>query len=280
MLKTVVKKTFDEERALYGAENIRLEDCVFDGPADGESALKESSGVEAVNCDFRLRYPLWHVRGGSLRNCRMTQTCRAALWYCRDISAENCEMNGIKALRECDGTVIGNCSAESPEFGWLCRGIKISDSSLVSEYPFFMSRNITADNFRMKGKYSFQYAENVVITNSYLDTKDAFWHSRNVTVTDSVIKGEYLAWYSEGLRLIRCKIIGTQPLCYAKGLVLEDCETEGCDLAFERSEVNATLKGHIDSIKNPVSGRIEVSDVGEIILEKGFDGCEINVMGR
>ena len=99
-------------------------------------------------------------------------------------------------------------------------------------------------------------------------------------MTDSVIKGEYLAWYSEGLRLIRCKIIGTQPLCYAKGLVLEDCETEGCDLAFERSEVNATLKGHIDSIKNPVSGRIEVSDVGEIILEKGFDGCEINVTGR
>ena len=44
--------------------------------------------------------------------------------------------------------------------------------------------------------------------------------------------------------------------------------------------MNATLKGHIDSIKNPVSGRIEVSDVGEIILEKGFDGCEINVTGR
>lgn len=40
------------------------------------------------------------------------------------------------------------------------------------------------------------------------------------------------------------------------------------------------MKGHIDSIKNPVSGRIEVSDVGEIILEKGFDGCEINVTGR
>ena len=54
MLKTVVKKTFDEERALYGAENIRLEDCVFDGPADGESALKESSGVEAISaCAIR-----------------------------------------------------------------------------------------------------------------------------------------------------------------------------------------------------------------------------------
>ena len=41
MLKTVVKKTFDEERALYGAENIRLEDCVFDGPADGEFLVKK-----------------------------------------------------------------------------------------------------------------------------------------------------------------------------------------------------------------------------------------------
>lgn len=133
-------------------------------------------------------------------------------------------------------------------------------------------------DLRMQGKYSFQYVEDMTIRDSVLDTKDAFWHCKNVTVTDSVVKGEYLAWYSENLKLVRCKIIGTQPLCYCKGLVLEDCELEGTDLAFENSDVTASIKGEVLSVKNPVHGRIEAGRIGEIILDEyrwpGAD-CEI-----
>ena len=93
-----------------------------------------------------------------------------------------------------------------------------------------------------------------------------FWHTKNFTVYDSVVKGEYLGWYSENLKLVRCKIIGTQPLCYCKGLVLEDCEMVDCDLAFENSEVVATVKGRIDSVKNPVHGSITADAIGEVIL--------------
>ena len=100
-----------------------------------------------------------------------------------------------------------------------------------------------------------------------MDTKDACWHSKNVTVQDSVVKGEYLGWYSEGLTLIRCEIIGTQPLCYCKRLKLVDCRMYGCDLAFEYSDVNATIDGHIDSVKNPKSGKIVADSVGKIISE-------------
>ena len=98
---------------------------------------------------------------------------------------------------------------------------------------------------------------------------------------DSVVKGEYLAWYSENLHLIRCKIIGTQPLCYAKGLVLEDCTTEGCDLAFEYSDVKADIKGSIVSVKNPHSGYIRAGAIGEIILDEyqATDGtCKITTV--
>lgn len=38
-------RTFDEERALYGSDGILVRNCRFDGPADGESALKESRNV-------------------------------------------------------------------------------------------------------------------------------------------------------------------------------------------------------------------------------------------
>lgn len=115
--------------------------------------------------------------------------------------------------------------------------------------------------------------------NCELKTKDAFWHAKDVTVYDSVIAGEYLGWYSENLRLVRCKISGTQPLCYCKGLVLEDCETEGCDLSFEKSDVRATVKGNIVSVKNPISGYIRADSIGEIILDdehKTISTCKVN----
>ena len=104
-----------------------------------------------------------------------------------------------------------------------------------------------------------------MISDSTLKTKDAFWHAKDVTVTDSVIDGEYLGWYSEGLTLIRCHIKGTQPLCYCKRLRLIDCTMENCDLAFEYSDVDATVHGEILSVKNPRSGKIVADKIGEII---------------
>jgi hypothetical protein len=132
----------------------------------------------------------------------------------------------------------------------------------------------------MKGKYSFQYMENLTITNSMLDTKDAFWHSKNVTVKDSIVKGEYLAWFSEDLTLINCHIQGTQPLCYCKNLKLINCTMDDADLAFEYSEVEADVKGHIISVKNPKEGSITADSVGEIIMEDAVMECNGKVIIR
>lgn len=258
----------DAERALYGERDAVIRRCVFDGPADGESALKECGGITAEDCDFHLRYPFWHVTDGLVQNCRMTETCRAALWYDRGMHVENSRLGGIKALRECDDTVLSGCEIESTEFGWFCRGLKITDCTLKSEYPFMQTRGMEIENLRMQGKYSFQYVENVTIRDSVLDTKDAFWHGKNITVEDSVVKGEYLAWYSENLRLVRCKIIGTQPFCYAKNLVLEDCEMIDCDLAFENTTVEEDVRGEILSVKNPAGGHITADSIGEILLDE------------
>ncbi len=271
----------DEERALYGVKNAEIVDCRFDGPADGESAMKEAAQLTLRGCYMNLRYPLWHVRELKAENCEMTENCRAALWYDTDVAMRECKLHGIKAVRECDNVTMTRCSVRSPEFGWLCRGVRMTDCTLESEYPFFQSRYIELKNLKMRGKYSFQYVENMVIRDSELDTKDAFWHSKNVTVYDSVVKGEYLAWYSENLHLVRCRIIGTQPLCYAKGLVLEDCETEGCDLAFERSDVQATLCGHILSVKNPQTGFVTADSIGEVILDGTLPSpCDCRIMQR
>ena len=92
-------------------------------------------------------------------------------------------------------------------------------------------------------------------------------YAKNVIVKDSVIKGEYLAWYCENVTFENCTIIGTQPLCYCKGLKLVNCRMIDTDLAFEKSEVNASVTTVVDSIKNPKSGVITVPDVKEIIMD-------------
>lgn len=279
-MKIYSDMAFDEERALYGVKDVKIKNCSFEGPADGESALKETSDIEVEDCRFLLRYPLWHTTGGDIKRCVMTETCRAALWYDEDIRISDSTLGGIKALRECKDVTLDNCKIDSTEFGWFCGDIKMNDCELNSEYPFLKSKNMEFENLSMTAKYSFQYVEDVTIRNSNLNTKDAFWHSKNVTVYDSVVRGEYLGWYSEGLRLVRCKIIGTQPLCYAKGLVLEDCEMIDCDLAFEKSDVRAEIVGNILSVKNPKSGKIAADSIGEIIRDDADadGGCEIDIL--
>ena len=275
--------TFDQERALYGLSDAEVIDCTFDGPADGESALKESRDLHIVNSDFRLRYPFWHVRHALIENSRMAETCRAPFWYNEDITLKHCQIDGVKAIREVNNASIENSRIRSAEFGWMSNGLTLKNTELESEYPFMNSSNLTLSHVDFKGKYSFQYVNGMKIDHSVLDTKDAFWHCKNVTVTDSVIKGEYLGWYSENLKLIRCKIIGSQPLCYAKNLLLEDCDMIGCDLAFENSDVNAIIKGSITSIKNPKSGRIEADLIQEIIMNNdrpAGNSCRTEIIER
>ena len=208
-----------------------------------------------------------------MENSSFDERARAAVWYGENGTFKNCICNGIKILRECQHIRMEGCEAISPEFGWKCTDVEMHDSKVTAEYVFLDSRDITLENFELKGKYSFQYVENLHIKNSVLDTKDAFWHAKNVTVEDSVVKGEYLAWFSEDVTLIRCKIIGTQPLCYCKNLKLIDCTMEACDLSFEYSDVDATVIGHVDSVKNPKSGTIRADSVGEIIREDAVTEC-------
>ena len=272
-MKVYENLTLDAERALYGEREINIKACSFDGPSDGESALKEAGQILAEDCYFNLRYPLWHCDGVRMENCHLTENCRAALWYSGNIDIRASRLHGIKAVRECQGISIENCDVISPEFGWFSSDIKAHDTKFVGEYFMLRAKNLSFKNIDFKGKYSFQYVEDSVFDNCNFDTKDAFWHGKNILVRNSTVKGEYLAWYAENITFENCTIIGTQPLCYCKNLRLIDCKTEGCDLSFERSTVNAEIVGHIDSVKNPYEGKISADTIGEIIDE--YSLCEI-----
>lgn len=279
-MNIVQNKTFDEERALYGSKDILIKDCLFDGPADGESAFKECSDVQVEHCFFNLRYPFWHDHGLEIVDSEMTELCRAALWYSDHIEISNSRLHGIKALRECREVKMKDCDIVSPEFGWSVRGIKMENCTAKSEYFMMRSDNLHFQNVDMQGKYSFQYIENAVFENCRFDTKDAFWHAKNIVVRNSVVNGEYLAWYSENVTFENCRIIGTQPLCYCRGLRLVNCEMTDTDLAFERSEVEADITTPVISIKNPLSGHITVPAVGEVIRDIAEAKGKISVKGQ
>ncbi len=267
--------TFNEERALYASDGVRLENCKFDGPQDGESAFKESRNIQTENCFFNLRYPFWHCENVEIAGCEMTALCRAALWYTNNIKIENTKLHGIKALRECADINMENCSVLSPEFGWFSKNINMTSCDNEGEYFMLKAYGLNFKDVTLKGKYSFQYIEDSVFENCNFDTKDAFWHAKNVTVKNSVIKGEYLAWFCENVSFQNCLIFGTQPFCYCKNLKLINCEMVDCDLSFERSDVEATLTAPILSIKNPYSGSITAPKAYDVIIDDENAKCKL-----
>ena len=126
---------FDEERSLYGISDSQIDNCKFDGPADGESAFKESRNICVSNSYFNLRYPFWHSENTDINNCEMTVNCRAALWYDKNVKIDNCKLFGIKALRECSDFTLKNSQVSSTEFIWKCKNVNIENVEILeSEY--------------------------------------------------------------------------------------------------------------------------------------------------
>ena len=269
---------FEGERPLYARHGLRVENVTI-GP--GESSLKEGSDLEAENCEFQGKYPFWECKNVTIKNCIFREGGRAAIWYSKDIEMADCLVEAPKMFRRISDLKLENVKFPNAlETFWDCKDIEAKNIEAdKGDYIFMHCSDIKIDGFRLQGNYSFQYAKDVVIRNADMDTKDAFWEAEDVTVYDSRINGEYLGWYSKNLHLVNCKIGGTQPLCYCENLVLENCVfEEDADLAFEYSDVEASLIGPVPSVKNPRTGRINADSYGEIILDgniKAPADCEI-----
>ena len=269
---------FEGERPLYARHGLRIENVTI-GP--GESSLKEGSDLEAENCEFQGKYPFWECKNVTIKNCIFREGGRAAIWYSKDIEMADCLVEAPKMFRRISDLKLENVKFPNAlETFWDCKDIEAKNIEAdKGDYIFMHCSDIKIDGFRLQGNYSFQYAKDVVIRNADMDTKDAFWEAEDVTVYDSRINGEYLGWYSKNLHLVNCKIGGTQPLCYCENLVLENCVfEEDADLAFEYSDVEASLIGPVTSVKNPRTGRINADSYGEIILDgniKAPADCEI-----
>lgn len=278
-MKTIRNEEFGGERPLFATHDLILENVVIHA---GESALKECSNIEAINCRFEGKYPFWHVDRFYIKDCLFTEGARAALWYSRNLVMKDTMVEAPKMFREMENLDIENVKIPNAlETLWHCKGVKLRNVEVAkADYLFMHSEDIDIRDYHQDGNYSFQYCSNVEIRNAIINSKDAFWGTENVTVYDSTIIGEYLGWHSKNLRLVNCRVGGTQALCYTKNLVMENCTMDAdADLCFEYStNIHADIRGKVTSIKNPTSGKIVCDSVGEIIIDENIKqpgNCEI-----
>ena len=274
--ETVIQNiTTGQERAFYGSRNVHFKNITIDGIEQGESAFKECRNITVEESNIILKYCVWHCHNITLYKTIIDVNSRASIWYCENIEIINCKLNGVKACRNCSNLTLKDCIINSDDFGWKTEGVKIINCKFGSgTNPFLDSSNATVDGCEFTAKYIFQYSDNIKMTNTTIDTKDCFWHAKNVYCKNCKLVGEYLAWYSENCVFENCEINSIQPLCYCKKLKLINCTMTNCNLSFEYSDVDADIKGHVDSIRNVLSGKVVVDSLGEYVQDEHVLECK------
>lgn len=265
-METFERKIFTGERALFGARDLTLTDCIFE---DGESPLKESAGLTLRGCSFRWKYPLWYGHDISLRDCVLTDAARAGIWYTENISLTDTVIEAPKTFRRARGINLTNVTmTNAAETLWACRAITLQNVSAKGDYLLMNAEDVTADHLLLNGNYAFDGAKNVTLRSSKLFTKDAFWNSEDVTVYDSYITGEYLGWNAKHLTLVNCTVESLQGFCYIDRLTLQNCKLINTTLAFEYSTVDADITGAVDSVLNPAGGTIRADHIGQLTIDR------------
>lgn len=264
MRKRIEDRVFDQEHALQNLSNTNLYDCIFSG---GAYALKDTHEISMDNCRFSGQYPLWNVRSFKLNDSRLMDTAVASLTNCENGKIIDSDIRGSRALQDSRNILLHDCSILSREFGRNCDGISLEECNIHAESILHESRNLRLDNVEIRGAAALQNAECIQIYNSFLNSANALQNCRNVTIVDSVLKGDLLGWNCENITLIGCRIQGMQPLCHCASLKLIDCVMDSSELAFEYSDVKASLIGHLGSVKNPRSGKIVADSVGQIVMD-------------
>ena len=271
MKKQINEGYFDGERPLFKEHDAQITDTTF---GEGESPLKEARNIDLNDVVFKWKYPLWYDKHIKVNDSIFETMSRSGIWYTDDIEINNSALQAPKLFRRASNIKLNNVHfADAEETMWTCKDIKMKDVEVNGNYFGKDSENIYAENLNVVGNYVFDGAKNVEIHNSSFVSKDVFWNCDNVVIYDSKISGEYLAWNTKNITLINCTIESDQGLCYIDGLKMVNCKLLRTDLAFEYcSNIDAEITTDVMSIKNPISGSIQVKSVDEII----FDDPEID----
>ena len=264
-MKNINGGEYTGERALFCSSDLRIENARFH---NGESPLKESRGIDLYECTFEWKYPLWYCHDVTAFDTVLEESARSGIWYTENISMTNSVIYAPKTFRRSKGISLKDVRLENAqETLWNCSDIDLCGVSVKGDYFGFGSLDVDAEDLSVEGNYLFDGGKNITVKNSRLISKDAFWNCENVYVENCYIEGEYLGWNSKNVTFVNCTIESNQGMCYMDNVTLRDCKLVNTDLCFEYCTVDAEISSRVDSVKNPISGRIVADSIGEIIHE-------------
>lgn len=139
-MKQIKNTHYEGERPLFASHGLYLEEVTIHA---GESALKECSDIEAVNCRFEGKYPFWHNDGFVVKNCLFTEGARAALWYSKNLKMKDTLVEAPKMFREMDGIELENVQLPNAlETLWYCRNVELNNVKInKGDYLFYKRQN-------------------------------------------------------------------------------------------------------------------------------------------
>lgn len=281
-MEKIVNKILTGERAAYASRNAEFVNCTF---KDGESPLKESRNINVKNCSFEWKYPLWYCKDVEVSDTNWLETGRSGVWYTENLTIQNCMIGAPKQFRRCANMKIINSDIPfAQETLWNCEHVYLKNMHITGDYFGMNSSDIKLDNITIDGNYCFDGGKNIEARNCIFNSKDSFWNCENVVIYDSVITGEYLAWNTKNITFINCTLESNQGLCYMDNVKLVNCKVINTDLCFELcSNIDADIITSVDSIKNPISGKIRCMGIGELIMDKDIinpDNTVIEVVNK
>ena len=302
--KIKAKNIVFEETARSGvwyAEGVTIKDSTILAPKTFRySRWPSLFGVDMPNADEAL----WHCSAVTLNTVKakgesiglglksgtvLRSTLQGDFLFdgCENVRIEESDLESYSGFCNSYKSEFIKVRVKGDRFFGGAENVKVYDSRFVGKYVLRGASDLQLDNvyvegdyfglgaadvyatgMEVQGNYLFDGARDVVIRNSKLISKDAFWNCENVKVENCHIVGEYLGWNSKNITFINCTIESNQGMCYMENVTMHNCTLNNTDLCFEYcKEVDATINSHIDSVKNPISGRIVAKSIGEIIHE-------------
>ena len=150
-MRIISNTAFGGERPLFESHDLRLENVIIHA---GESAIKECSNIEAVNCRFEGNYPFWYVHGFVIDRCFFDVGGRSALWYSDHLKMTDTRIDAPKMFREMHDIEIENVEMnDADEVFWRCQNLNIRNLKLHGgTYPFMFSSDIRIDGLESDSK--------------------------------------------------------------------------------------------------------------------------------
>ncbi len=272
------QNTYTEARALFGARRAEITDAAF----TGVEALSHARELTLADSRFSAPRPLAHISDAILRNIEIEKDAAAPLYGSKTVTIQGCEMDAPRGCEAAQEITVDASRIASDDFGADAARLNFTDTVLSGKRLLGHATDITAINAEITGDLALRYAHGGRVDFSTLAGEELLFGAKDMTISDTVLDGARMGWYSENLTLSHCMIIGERPFAYAKNLTLVDCALdESCVGAFERSEVEATIRGTVPSVCNPTHGSITADGFGEIIFDDtAVPGTDCRVITR